>query len=249
MSSGLPWEGSPLANLSLSDPRCNNDSCRAFYNAHQLSQKEVSYYYQYKYGHFTTWYYLAFVGLFAIVYLHRKWQEHSYAAGRGVTESGIPVFQNKCIAAWRFVAYRRIPGWMSRGVGMPSMGMLFFLLLAVLYILILTFAVRPYYRQHRGYGSPPLAVRTGLMAVALTPLIIALAGKANIITLLTGVGHEKLNVIHRWVGWICFGLSVTHTVPFIVAPLRDGGYTALHKQFYKPGACEESLRFRISRRH
>ena len=76
------------------------------------------------------------------------------------------------------------------------------------------------------------------MAASLTPLLVALAGKVNLVTLLTCYGYEKLNVIHRWVGWTVFGLSIVHTVPFIVAPLRDGGYAALHKQFYKPGGFE-----------
>lgn len=71
-----------------------------------------------------------------------------------------------------------------------------------------------------------------------TPLLVALAGKAKVVTLVTGLGHEKLNVVHRWVGWSVFGLSVAHTIPFIVAPLPDGGYSALHKQFYKPGTFE-----------
>ena len=76
------------------------------------------------------------------------------------------------------------------------------------------------------------------MAAALTPLLVALGGKVNIVTLLTGVGYEKLNVIHRWVGWFCLGISVVHAIPFIVAPLRDGGYEALREQFYEPGAYE-----------
>ena len=242
MSSEPARVGSPSANLSLSDPRCNNDSCRAFYNAHQESQKQVSYYYQYEYGHFTTWYYLAFLGLFTAVYGFWKWSEYRHSSASNTAPSGLNLLQAKCVAAWRYFAYRRVPGWTSETFGLPSLGMLGFLLLAVLYLSILTFAVRPYYRDHRGYGSPPLAVRTGLMAIALTPLIIALSGKANIVTLLTGIGHEKLNVIHRWVGWMCFGLSVVHTVPFIVAPLRDGGYAALHKQFYKPGGYEVNHR-------
>ncbi|ETN45831.1 uncharacterized protein HMPREF1541_00012 [Cyphellophora europaea CBS 101466] len=78
------------------------------------------------------------------------------------------------------------------------MGLLIFFGLNILYCCILTFAVRPYYRQHCGYGYPPLDVRTGLMAVALTPWIIALSGKANIVSLLTGIGYEKLNIVHRW---------------------------------------------------
>ena len=76
------------------------------------------------------------------------------------------------------------------------------------------------------------------MAASLTPLLIALSGKANLVTLLTGLGHEKLNIFHCWVGWSMFGLSVAHTIPFIVAPLHDGGYSALHEQFYKPGSFE-----------
>lgn len=58
------------------------------------------------------------------------------------------------------------------------------------------------------------------------------------VTLLTGLGHEELNVFHRWFGWSVFGLSVAHRVPFLVAPLYDGGYSALHKWFYKPGGFE-----------
>lgn len=185
--------------------------------------------------------YVAFIAVFTVVFWWRKVHEHRYSSGRRTVELLPSAVRGKFLAAWRSVAYRRVPGWASDRFGLPSMGMLLFLLLAVLYLAILTFAVRPYYRQHRGYGSPPLAVRTGLMAIALTPLLILLAGKANMVTLLTGVGHEKLNIVHRWVGWMTFILSVAHTVPFIVAPLKDGGYVALHKQFYKPGAFEVSV--------
>jgi hypothetical protein len=93
-------------------------------------------------------------------------------------------------------------------------GLQIFLLGAIVFATVATFAVRPYYHGHRGYGSSPLAVRTGLMAL------------------------RKLNVIHRWLSYICFALSVVHTVPFIVAPLKDGGPRALHKQYYKTGAFE-----------
>ena len=116
--------------------------------------------------------------------------------------------------------------------------MLIFLIVDVAVLAAMSFAIRPYYREHRGYGSPPLAVRAGLMAASLTPLLIALGGKFNLITIMTGIGYEKLNVIHRWVGWMTFGLSLIHTIPFIVAPLKDGGYAALHHQFYEPGSFE-----------
>jgi hypothetical protein len=88
----------------------------------------------------------------------------------------------------------------------------------------LTFAVKPYYRQHLEYGSPPLAIRTGLMAFACTPILIALAGKANIVTLLTGISHERLNVIHRWVAWMSLVLSGLHGFPFFMQSSWEGSF-------------------------
>jgi len=77
-----------------------------------------------------------------------------------------------------------------------------FVMAAVIFVTSATFAVRPYYREHIGYGSPPLAIRTGLMAVGLSPIIVALSGKVTIVTMLIGIGHEKLNTIHRYVAWL-----------------------------------------------
>ena len=78
------------------------------------------------------------------------------------------------------------------------------------------------------------------MAAAFTPLLLALSGKFNLVTLITGIGYERLNVVHRWVGWATFGLSVAHTVPFLVAPLKEGGRAALKEQFYSEGGFEVS---------
>lgn len=62
--------------------------------------------------------------------------------------------------------------------------------------------------------------------------------QVNLITMLTGYGHEKLNAMHRAMGWLMFVLSVTHTIPFIYCQLHEIGYTGLKRQFYKPGALE-----------
>lgn len=62
----------------------------------------------------------------------------------------------------------------------------------------LSLGPKPYYWPNTktvSYGgSPPLATRTGWMAVALLPFVVALSSKANCITALTGVPHEKLQV-------------------------------------------------------
>ena len=221
--------------LPLTDPHCQNDSCLAFQAAHNLSQAQVSFYLQFDYGHWVAWYYSAILGIAILLHLSSLYRARHRQPPPPLSR---PNLVDKAQAVRRYVSYRRFYGAFGDRMGLPSFGMLGFLLLSVLFLLVLTFAVRPYYRQHRGYGSPPLATRTGLMAASLTPLLIALSGKANLVTFITGLGHEKLNVFHRWVGWSVFGLSVAHTIPFIVAPLHDGGYSALREQFYEPGSFE-----------
>ena len=220
-----------VANLSLSDPRCNSDACIAFMNAGARSQEITPWLGQFAYGRWTTWYYIAILGLCTIVYHARKWSDRQPKASTNEPTS----FTQKLVAGCRYLAYRRIPGRSFQILELPSMGVLAILLLTVVFFAGLVFAARPYYRQHRGYGSPPIAIRSGLMAYACTPIMIALAGKANIITLLTGVSHEKLNVIHRWIGWIILVLSLIHTIPFFYAPLHDIGYTTLYTEFYGSG--------------
>ena len=88
-----------------------------------------------------------------------------------------------------------------------------------------------WYRGCAGFGSSPLAVRTGLMATALTPFIYVLAGKSNAITLLTGISYEKLNTFHQYTGVACFILSVIHVVPFIYQDLAEGGSSNLKMNF------------------
>jgi Ferric reductase like transmembrane component len=227
-----------IAHLSLSDPRCNNDSCVAFQAAHNASQAQVSYIWQDEYGRWTTWYYLTLIFLFMLPYFHHLWNDRRSRP----SVSQRPSIADRAVAVWRMISYRRYSGHIADALGMPSMGLQIFLLGAILFATVATFAVRPYYRCDRGYGSPPLAVRTGLMAVALMPIIVALSGKVNIVTILTGIGYEMLNVIHRLLSYICFALSVVHTVPFILAPLKDGGPRALHKQYYKTGVSRYYLR-------
>ena len=188
MSLHSSYGPNPLEGLPLTDPRCNNDSCTAFEAAHNLSQATVSYALQFDYGHWTTWYYAILIFIFAAAHAFY----HYYTrVPRPRAISSLQKLRLKLVAATRYLTYRRASGRIFDQLSLPSVGVLALLLLSLLFLCILTFAVRPYYRGHRGYGSPPLAIRTGLMAAACTPLIVVLAGKANFITLLTGFGHER----------------------------------------------------------
>ena len=82
-------------------------------------------------------------------------------------------------------------------------------------------APKPYYWPSLEFGaSPPLATRSGWMALACMPLVFATASKASWITLLTGVSHERLQVFHRWTAYAFFVLALMHTFPFIVYHIR-----------------------------
>ena len=79
----------------------------------------------------------------------------------------------------------------------------------------------------RVYGSRVYAfsyVRPKLVLLDHVKLIAAsvLGAKANPITALTGISHEKLNVWHNWIAWAMFVLALVHTFPFIVYHIWKG---------------------------
>jgi ferric-chelate reductase len=57
-----------------------------------------------------------------------------------------------------------------------------------------------------------LGVRAAWLAVAQVPLLILLAGKNNLIGLVTGVSYERLNVLHRWVARVLLFLATLHVI-------------------------------------
>jgi ferric-chelate reductase len=52
--------------------------------------------------------------------------------------------------------------------------------------------------------------RTGNMAVAQIPIVIALGVKGNLVGLAMGVGYEKLQILHKLVGRMIFICSTVH---------------------------------------
>lgn len=229
MDMDMPPPDPTIVNLPLSDPRCNVSDCLAFAAAAAESQAITPWAGQFKYGHWATYYYLVIIGLFIFSYLYHTYHDRRATIPPKGTQT--PKLGQKLLAAGRWLAYRRIEFPGSSMFEIPSFGVLSLLLATIVFLAALTFATRPYYRQHVHYGSPPIATRTGLMAYACTPILIALAGKANVITLITGISHEKLNVIHRWVGWFTLVLSLIHTIPFFYQPGQDVGYTTLKAEW------------------
>jgi hypothetical protein len=134
-------------------------------------------------------------------------------------------FMDSAIAFGRYITYYPLPNirfakkW--RPIVLPPLGVLFVIVPALVFTTLYCFAPQPLYWQSIQFGSPPLAIRAGMIAVAMMPWIVALSMKANFIALLTGIGHERLNVLHRWLAYLCLLLSLVHTVPFYVQPVWE----------------------------
>ncbi|KAF2281470.1 uncharacterized protein EI97DRAFT_438815 [Westerdykella ornata] len=143
---------------------------------------------------------------------------------------------NNCIALFRFLFYRPIrqieyrKGW--RPLIFPSLGVCLIVLAAFLLGLLYTLVPQPLFWESIAYGSPPIAVRSGMLAVALMPWIVGLSMKANLITMITGIGHERLNVLHRWGAYLCLALSIIHTIPFYVTPVWEKGARHVYESFF-----------------
>ncbi|KAJ5339321.1 hypothetical protein N7452_006049 [Penicillium brevicompactum] len=132
---------------------------------------------------------------------------------------------NKTIAFMRWIFYRPIPTLKigSLEVVFPSLAVTVIVLVALIFVTLYCFVPQPLYYWSIALGSPPLAIRAGMLAVAMIPWIVALSTKANFITLMTGLGPERLNGLHRWSAYICLFLSLVHMIPFYITPIWEHG--------------------------
>ncbi|MCJ1355184.1 MAG: hypothetical protein MMC33_005175 [Icmadophila ericetorum] len=111
-------------------------------------------------------------------------------------------------AIFREASYMQLPpftkvSWFK----VPPMGTIILLVAYLCFVLGLEFTENDYPgAQH--YTA--LGVRAAWLAVAQMPLIILLAGKNNLIGLLTGTSYERLNVLHRWVARMMLLLATLH---------------------------------------
>ncbi|KAH7364768.1 hypothetical protein BKA65DRAFT_447900 [Rhexocercosporidium sp. MPI-PUGE-AT-0058] len=157
----------------------------------------------------TVAFFMCAIGIFTISYLISNLLL-GYRERRGTL-----VWQ-KLIAGTRYLSYRgfhvRRLRWNSAPVGVLMMGAV-----GVVYFFCMGLIPSPYYWADEMYGgSPPLATRSGWLALGCMPFVFATATKTNWITLFTGVSHERLQVFHRWTAYAFFVLALLHTFPFIV---------------------------------
>jgi ferric-chelate reductase len=97
----------------------------------------------------------------------------------------------------------RTASWLK----VPPLGTVLVVLAYLAFVLVLEFANNLVPGAQR-YTA--LSVRAAWLAIAQVPLLILLAGKNNLVGLVTGVSYERLNVFHRWVARGMFLLATLH---------------------------------------
>ncbi|KAL1626908.1 hypothetical protein SLS54_002446 [Diplodia seriata] len=206
---GIPWLDTPVMLHSSREDSCEMtpDQC-----AYRNGFWRYWYKADYRFARTTVYFALAMIGLFTAGNIVSRITPRSVQRKR---------FWRQTQASLRCVGYRayriRVFDWYS-----PSLACLLVGLAGAVFFFAMTLGPKPYYWPNTqdgsvSYGSsPPIATRTGWMAVGLLPFVVVLAAKANWVTALTGVSHEKLQVFHRWSSYAMFILALIHTFPFIV---------------------------------
>jgi predicted ferric reductase len=146
---------------------------------------------------------------------------------------------NDTLALFRWIFYRPVPElkWKKKTLlSFPSLAVIAILVIGLAFVTLYCFLPQPLYWQSIQFGSPPLAIRAGMIAVAMTPWIVATSMKANLITAITGIGHDRLGVFHRWGGYLCLFLSLVHTIPFYIQPVWDNGGMAVYQKLFPGGS-------------
>ncbi|KAL4746387.1 hypothetical protein BDW72DRAFT_185035 [Aspergillus terricola var. indicus] len=211
--SGLPWLDSPVM---LHSSRA--DTCKL--TPEQCAYRRGHWRYWYEADHVyalnTVYFVCATIFVFAVAHFASR-----YAPPRARNSS----LWQKGTAAGRFLSYKgfRVPGV---GYWAGSAGVAALIGAGVVFFFAMTLGPRPYYWPNTDTvnfgGSPPIATRAGWMAVALLPFVLALGAKANLISALTGVPHERLQIFHHWTSYAMFVLALVHTFPFIVYNISKG---------------------------
>ncbi|EIW61249.1 uncharacterized protein TRAVEDRAFT_69649 [Trametes versicolor FP-101664 SS1] len=116
------------------------------------------------------------------------------------------------VSGFRVVAFRiQVP----LGVGVASFAELFFIFGYIATMLALTLT-NTLDLQFWFFED-----RAAHLASCQLPFIVALAGKNNIISLFTGIGHEKLNILHRATARTCLILLWIHALARSISGLPE----------------------------
>nr|VWO95070.1 FAD-binding FR-type domain-containing protein [Ganoderma boninense] len=169
------------------------------------------------YGRTTVYFFCAAIFVFGIVNLIFQLRQRT----NDDAVQRVPLY-TKVVAASRSIGARQIHIPVFDYYS-PPLSAVVFVAGLITFFTALTFSVRPYRWPNPAMGdSWPIATRSGWISIGIMPFLYVLGTKLNLIGMVTGVSHEKLQVYHRWSAWIMYVTSLIHTFPFIVQSIENG---------------------------
>jgi predicted ferric reductase len=197
-------------------------------------QTDVPWTYQSHYGEVTVYFGVVVIFLACLKHIWYRYTDYAYKRNfnKGVEPGYVGSFIAIVSAFSRNIGYKPVTGFLHDWLSMPgNMGNFLLVIVSTLYLACYCFIPHYWYRGCAGFGTPPIAIRAGVMATALLPFVYTMSGKSNMITLLTGISYEKLNVLHQFTGVASLVLGLIHTIPFIYQARHEGGSSNLSDQF------------------
>ncbi|KAJ9616854.1 ferric-chelate reductase Frp1 [Cladophialophora chaetospira] len=133
----------------------------------------------------------------------------------GRPQNAFEQFYDTTITICRELAYPQLwtgTGKSSKYFTPPPLGRCLLLLTywAVILTMLWSNVILSPSASNYAYKWEIVGFRAAWVSVTQLPLIYILSGKANIITLLTGISYERLNWLHRWVGRTIFLTVIVH---------------------------------------
>ncbi|OCF42658.1 hypothetical protein I317_03517 [Kwoniella heveanensis CBS 569] len=149
----------------------------------------------------------------------------------------IPLY-SRAVALLRLLTYPQLPvnKWLSLLWTFGPLGPNLLLLAGLLFVSAFTW-INQYYYYPPYYGSAPLYLRSEWLAMATLPFVYVLGSKRNIISVLTGVSHEKLQVLHQGAAFNFTYMSLVHTIAAIIRARQEKGlvYATQTNEVYVSG--------------
>ncbi|PVG01315.1 hypothetical protein CPB86DRAFT_97231 [Serendipita vermifera] len=184
-----------------------------------------------KYGRFTLYFCGASLGLFFFVHVFKKalfWY-------RMRNPSPPSYVYTKFAAMARLLTYPRLPYYLARFVNhLWAVGPLGPNIMLFLLFVFTSFYcwINKYYYRPPFYGSPPVSLRSEWIAVALLPFLFVLGSKRNVISWMTGVSYDKLQVLHQGLGFMVLYMSLVHAITQVVQSKMELPWTVVYASSY-----------------
>lgn len=120
------------------------------------------------------------------------------------------------VSTAREASLLQIPGfdipWVHYTVEFPPVGDILMIMFYVMIVMLLLFSkINPY----NAMNYETVAYRCGWVSISQISLIVILAARRNLVSVLTGISAQRLNLYHRWTARVLFLCVILHLAYFL----------------------------------